>query len=119
MKRSPFHDPTHRNTPAPVPPHPRKRPVVGQRVYGVDECRTCATAVPRALPAPHAIRSGILRPAPRRGKGGPGGSRAAIWNLRILLLSLLVQRHTIARTSAGRYAQDRNARFPIHALLGQ
>jgi glycosyltransferase involved in cell wall biosynthesis len=79
--------------------HPiaRERPVVGRGLHRVDQRGQGRAPLPRALPAPHARRSRLLRPPPSGDPSRAGGVGRRLRHLWLLLLPLLVSRQAAAR----------------------
>src|SRR5262245_31662604 len=112
-------DESARVLPAPVPPHPGERRVVGAGLHGVDERRPGGAPLPRALPAPRPGRPGLLRPAPPREQAGPGRPGARVRRARLLLLPLLVRGPAPAGAAVRRGAVVGAAGLPVLPLLGE
>ena len=93
--------------------------MVGRRIHGVAQRGEGTAALSGALPAPPAGRSRVLRPACARSAPAAGGAGRTLRAVGILLLSLLVQRSPVDAASRGGDARFGEARFPLHALLGQ
>ena len=112
-------DGSPRPLPPPVPPDPRKRPVVGEGIHRVDQRGPGRAALPRPRPAPSARRSRLLRPAGARGAGGPGRPGPASRGHRLLLLALLVRRAPAPPAPARRGRGLGRARLPVLRGVGQ
>src|ERR1700722_12908973 len=103
----------------PVPPDPRERPVVGEGLHRVGQCRQGGAPVPGPRPAAPAGRPRLLRPAGGGGQGGPG--RPGPWPRgdRLLLLALLVRRAATPSTAIRRGAVLGCPRLPLLRRLGE
>src|SRR5260221_14361476 len=75
--------------------------------------------VPGALSAALASGFGVLRLAIAGGAGGPGPVGSRIWNLRLLLLPLLVPWAPDSGTPRKRNLEKWTARIPLLPVLGE
>ena len=105
--------------PAPVPPDPRERRLVGHGLHRVAQRHPRPPALPRPLPAPRPRRARLLRPAGARGPRGPGRAGPRARTRRVRLLPLLVPRPAAPPAAVRRGPRLRAPRLPVRAVLGQ
>ena len=85
----------------------------------MDERGQGRAAVPGPLPAAHARRPRLLRPAPARGPRGAGRAGRGLRHPRLLLLPLLVPRQAAARAAVRRGARSRASPTSRSACAGR